>query len=256
MPAFDQLSLGANGNTGGGAARHIGFSVAALMLAGTALAPAFAQTADLGGLTVSRNDFVNFNPPGIGIEPTEITNGLLRINPLASLTYAGDLTDSGGIFSLLKFGANDLTLAGVNTHSGQTTVQDGRLIAGSATALSANSRLAIAGPVAGLATADLNGFNQTVNGLVGNGTGVLTSTTGPAILTVDTTTNLTLNGALQGEIGITKRGTSVQTFTNLNPGAAATNATGPIRLEAGALRIGSSNALGSGAMTVGPAHRY
>lgn len=250
MPAFDQLSLGANGNTGGGAARHIGFSVAALMLAGTALAPAFAQTADLGGLTVSRNDFVNFNPPGIGIEPTEITNGLLLINPLASLTYAGDLTDSGGVFSLLKFGANDLTLAGVNTHSGQTTVQDGRLIAGSATALSANSRLAIAGPVAGLATADLNGFNHTVNGLTGNGTGVLTSTTGPAILTVDTITNLTFNGALQGEIGITKRGTSVQTFTNLNPGAAATNATGPIRLEAGALRIGSSNALGSGAMTV------
>ena len=168
MPAFDQLSLGANGNTGGGAARHIGFSVAALMLAGTALAPAFAQTADLGGLTVSRNDFVNFNPPGIGIEPTEITNGLLRINPLASLTFAGDLTDSGGTFSLLKFGANDLTLASVNTRSGQTTVQGGRLIAGSATALSANSLLAIAGPVAGLATADLNGFNQTVNGLVGN----------------------------------------------------------------------------------------
>lgn len=250
MPAFDQLSLSVNGNTGGGAARRIGFSVAALMLAGTALAPAFAQTADLGGLTVSRNDFVNFNPPGIGIEPTEITNGLLRINPLASLTYAGDLTDSGGVFSLLKFGANDLTLAGVNTHSGQTTVQGGRLIAGSATALSANSLLAIAGPVAGLATADLNGFSQTVNGLVGNGTGVLTSTTGPAILTIDTTTNLTFNGALQGEIGITKRGISVQTFTNLNPGAAATNATGPIRLEAGALRIGSSNALGSGAMTV------
>ncbi len=250
MPAFDQLSLSANGNTGAGAARHIGFSVAALMLAGTALAPAFAQTADLGGLTVSRNDFVNFNPPGIGIEPTEITNGLLRINPLASLTYAGDLTDSGGVFSLLKFGANDLTLAGVNTHSGQTTVQGGRLIAGSATALSANSLLAIAGPVAGLATADLNGFSQTVNGLVGNGTGVLTSTTGPAILTIDTTTNLTFNGALQGDIGITKRGTSVQTFTNLNPGAAATNATGPIRLEAGALRIGSSNALGSGALTV------
>ncbi len=250
MPAFDQLSLSANGNTGAGAARHIGFSVAALMLAGTALAPAFAQTADLGGLTVSRNDFVNFNPPGIGIEPTEITNGLLRINPLASLTYAGDLTDSGGVFSLLKFGANDLTLAGVNTHSGQTTVQGGRLIAGSATALSANSLLAIAGPVAGLATVDLNGFSQTVNGLVGNGTGVLTSTTDPAILTIDTTTNLTFNGALQGEIGITKRGTSIQTFTNLNPGAAATNATGPIRLEAGALRIGSSNALGSGALTV------
>lgn len=94
MPAFDQLSLSANGNKGAGAARHIGFSVAALMLAGTALAPAFAQTADLGGLTVSRNDFVNFNPPGIGIEPTEITNGLLRINPLASLNVTGSLAST------------------------------------------------------------------------------------------------------------------------------------------------------------------
>lgn len=52
-------------------------------MAGTAMGPATAQTADLGGLTVSRNDFVSFNPPGIGIEPTEITNGLLRITPLA-----------------------------------------------------------------------------------------------------------------------------------------------------------------------------
>ncbi|WP_310475927.1 autotransporter-associated beta strand repeat-containing protein, partial [Sandarakinorhabdus sp.] len=251
MSAINQL--GRNAFVGASnvsrSSRRIGFSVAALMLAGTALAPAQAQTADLGGLIVSRNDFVNF-PGLIGTEPTEVTNGTLRINPLAALSFSGDLTDSGGVFTLLKFGANDLTLAGVNTHSGQTTVQGGRLIAGSATAFSANSALAAAGQVATLATADLNGFNQTVRGLFGNATGVVTSTTGPAILTIDGTVNTTFNGGLQGQLGIVKRGTSVQTITNLNPGLALTNATGPITLEAGTLRIGSSNALGSGIMTV------
>jgi fibronectin-binding autotransporter adhesin len=230
--------------------RRLGLSVAALMLAGTALGPSQAQVANLGGLIVSRNDFVNFNPPGTGIEPSEITNGTLRINPLAALTFGGDLTDSGGVFSLLKFGANDLTLTGVNTHSGQTTVQGGRLIAGSATAFSPNSALAAAGQVATLATADLNGFSQTVRGLVGNPTGVVTTSNGPATLTIDSNINTTFNGALQGELAIVKRGTSVQTVSNLNPGLAQTNATGPITLEAGTLRIGTSNALGSGVMTV------
>ena len=252
MTANYQLGLGAiiSGGTSVRASQRIGLSVAALMLAGTAMVPAAAQTADLGGVAVSRNDFVSFNPPGIGITPSEITNGLLRINPLTPQDFAGDMTDRLGQFSLLKLGTGDLTLSGVNSFSGTTVVQGGRLFAGSNTALSPNSRLGIAGPALALATVDLNGFNNQVSGLTGNGTGVLTSTTGPAILTIDTSFNLTFNGALQGDLGITKRGSSVQTFTNLNPVAATTNATGPITLEAGTIRIGSSNALGSGAMTV------
>lgn len=59
-------------------------------------------------------------------------------------------------------------------------MQGGRLIAASTTALSINSRLGIAGPVTELPTVDLNGFNNQVNGLTGNGTGVLTRCLVPA----------------------------------------------------------------------------
>lgn len=233
-------------------ARRIG--IAALMLAGTALAPAQAQVADLGGTTVSRNDFVSL-PGLLGIEPTEITNGTLRINPLQNgLNYGGNLTNSGGTLTFVKFGVKDLTLSGVNTHSGITAVQGGRLILGSATALSPNSQLTVSGSAGGPSYLDMNGFNGTVRSLSGNATGIVTAGSGPAILTIDGPSNQVFSGALQGNLGIVKRGTGVQTFTNTDPVNAPTTATGPITLEAGGLRIGSSNALGSGVMTVtGPA---
>ncbi len=228
--------------------RQIG--IAALMLAGTALAPAHAQVANLGGTTVSRNDFVSL-PGFVGIEPTEITNGLLRINPLVNgLNYSGDLTDSGGLLTFVKFGVNNLTLSGVNTHSGITAVQGGRLILGSATALSPNSQLTVTGSAAALSTLDMNGFNGTVRSLSGNATGVVTAGSGPAVLTIDGPASQVFSGALQGNLGIVKRGAGTQTFTNGDPVNAPTTATGPITLQAGGLRLGSNNALGSGLMTV------
>lgn len=252
MSARNQFGLGSTVSAAarGIPSRRIGLSVAALMLAGTALAPTQAQVADLGGLTVSRNDFQSFVSPGIGITPTEITNGLLRINPLVPQTFSGDLTDSGGTFSLTKFGAGTLTLSGVNTYSGNTLVQGGNLFLGSATALSAISGLNVTGGALTLTTVDLSGFNATVHNLAGNGTGVITSTGGPATLTVNSVINSAFGGALQGNLALVKTGAGRLDLGNSNTVLAPSNFSGGVTLTAGTLRVGSDLALGTGTLTV------
>ena len=221
------------------------------MLAGTALAPAYAQVANLGGQVVSRNDFQNFVSPGVGITPSEITNGTLRINPLSPQDFSGDLTNSSGVFSLIKFGTQALTLSGVNTYSGGTTVQGGRLILGSATALSATSRLSLNGTATTRSTVDLNGFSSTALNLTGNATGVVTSTGGPATLTVNVTLPATVyRGALQGNLALVKTGTGRLDLFNDNILLAPSNFTGGVTLQSGTLRVGSDLALGTGTLTV------
>lgn len=228
------------------ASRGVALSLIAVMLSGTALAPATAQVFDLGGGPLTVTGFAGAPINGA----TEITNGALRANIAVAETYAGSLTDSLGILSFRKDGLGVLTLSGVNTHSGTTSVTNGTLLAGSTTALSANSLLSVGGPVGVVAVVDLGGFNNTVAGLSGSSRAAITSTGGAAVLTIDTDVNRLFSGALQGDLGIIKTGTGTQTFTNADPALAATTATGPITLLEGGIAIGSNNALGSGVITV------
>ncbi|WP_156255167.1 autotransporter-associated beta strand repeat-containing protein [Sandarakinorhabdus oryzae] len=237
------------------ASRRIGLSVAALMLAGSALVPAHAQVADLGGLTVSRNDFQSFSSPGVGITPTEITNGNFRLTTTGNLSFSGDFTDSLGVFAFNKRGTGSVTLFGVNTHSGLTSVTAGSLIAGSTTALSPFSQLSVSGSATTVSIVDLNGFSNTVRNLTGNATGVVTSTGGPATLTVNSTVNSVFNGALQGDLALVKIGSGTLDLANANPALASSNFTGGVTLAAGALRVGSDQALGTGVLTVTGAAR-
>ncbi|WP_080400283.1 autotransporter outer membrane beta-barrel domain-containing protein [Burkholderia ubonensis] len=71
-----------------------------------------------------------------------------------------------GTGPLQKTGTGTLTLSGENTYSGNTTVSDGVLQAGSAGAFSAASSFTVAGG----AVLDLNGFSQTVAGARNSGT--------------------------------------------------------------------------------------
>jgi autotransporter-associated beta strand protein len=86
-----------------------------------------------------------------------------------STTFSGVLQDggfsggSGG--SLTKEGTGVLTLSGNNIYTGATTVSAGTLQAGIANAFSPYSDYTIATGAA----LDLNGFNQTIRGLTGNG---------------------------------------------------------------------------------------
>ncbi|WP_245284078.1 autotransporter outer membrane beta-barrel domain-containing protein [Bradyrhizobium sp. Cp5.3] len=86
-----------------------------------------------------------------------------------STTFSGVLRDGGvaGGFggSLTKEGTGILTLSGNNIYTGTTTVSSGTLQAGIANAFSPYSKYTIATGAA----LDLNGFNQTIHGLTGDG---------------------------------------------------------------------------------------
>ncbi|WP_353216673.1 autotransporter-associated beta strand repeat-containing protein, partial [Sandarakinorhabdus sp.] len=231
-------------------ARRLGWSVAATILAGTALVPASAQVFDLGGLTVQVTNFAG--PPANN--PAEITNGVLQVNNAANLTFGGDLTDSGGVLSIHKFGIGSLTLSGVNTYAGTSglRVSNGTVFAGSVTAFSPNSHLLIGGVLGTTSTVDLNGFSQTTLFLQSTGAGgaVVTSTAGPATLTISGTSTRTFNGGLQGEVNIVKQGSSTQTFLNTKSAITPTTNTGAITLQAGTISVGANNVLGTGTITV------
>lgn len=86
-----------------------------------------------------------------------------------STTFSGVLRD-GGLYggpggSLTKEGTGVLTLSGANIYTGATTVTSGTLQAGIANAFSPYSDYTIASGAA----LDLNGFNQTIHGLTGDG---------------------------------------------------------------------------------------
>ena len=62
----------------------------------------------------------------------------------SATTFSGSLRDGAGMVGLQLDGAT-LTLTGVNTHSGATTINSGSLVAGSVNALSPNSPLVLNG---------------------------------------------------------------------------------------------------------------
>ncbi|SDY01337.1 autotransporter-associated beta strand repeat-containing protein [Pseudomonas kuykendallii] len=148
----------------------------------------------------------------------------LSVAGTQDLTLSGVLSGNGG---LLKQGIGSLTLAGSNSHAGDTTLAAGRLVLANAAALG-NSRL----NVTGASTLD---SDRALN--VGNAIDLA-----GADLTVAGQHDLILAGALGGSGTLIKAGTSALTLTGSN-GHAAT------RLQAGSLILGNAQALGN-ALTV------
>ncbi|MDR6873880.1 outer membrane autotransporter protein [Bosea sp. BE125] len=115
-------------------------------------------TFDGGGLVITANvasaRTVTFNAGGGTID----SNGNV-------LTLTGDLVGSGG---LTKTGLGDLVLSGNNNYSGATSVIQGRLIANSGTAFSANSDYSVA-TGATIEVTDVPGLTAGIGSLSGAG---------------------------------------------------------------------------------------
>lgn len=104
----------------------------------------------------------------------------LRVNAAADATYGGILTDgTGGALALTKAGVGVLTLAGVNTYTGPTTVSAGTLLVTGATA---------SGSAAAVSSGATLGGNGTVAGavVVANGGTLAPGTGGTSIATLST----------------------------------------------------------------------
>jgi autotransporter-associated beta strand protein len=223
------------------AMRHlVGRSVAGLLLAGTAMVPVSAQVLDLGGVTVARTELVTGGPY------TVITNGTLQFTPDAPNAphiFGGQLTDGANPFALTKLGLGDLTLTGTsNDFTGNTRVENGRLIAGATNTLSANSLL----QAVSLGIVELNGFSQVVAGLSGGGSVSNTSLT-PATFTIAGNTDSSFAGGIAGNIQVIKNGAALQELLG------ASSYTGGTILNGGTLGYGDNAAFGTGSISINAA---
>jgi autotransporter-associated beta strand protein len=94
-----------------------------------------------------------------------ITNG----NPSATsnfpLILAGNISESGGSYSVTKAGVSTMTLSGINAWTGGTNIQNGTLQLASAGALPSGSVVTLGDGSGNSGVLDLGGNNATVGGL-------------------------------------------------------------------------------------------
>jgi fibronectin-binding autotransporter adhesin len=108
------------------------------------------------------------------------------------LTVSGVIVGSGA--SLTKAGVGTLVLNNTETYTGGTIITGGTLTLGAGGSLPSGGALT----VSGTGTFDLAGQSQLISSLSDGGvsTGVITSSTGAAILTIDNSTASTYSGAI------------------------------------------------------------
>ena len=152
--------------------------------------------------------------------------------------FSGNISDGNSSIGLTLDGGT-LILSGNNSYSGNTTVNVGTLQAGSGTAFSSNSAFTVTSSL------DLDGFNNSIASLSGSGT--VTTTAGPAVLTVLNASNTTatsfsgnlIDGSSTSPFGLTVDGNGSLTLSGNNTYSGATTVEG--NLVAGSTTAMSPN---------------
>ncbi len=155
-----------------------------------------------------------------------------RFSGAGTNTLSGNISGTGGV---LQSGTATSILSGNNGYTGTTVVNNGVLLAGSATAFGTNSSTTVTAP----GVLDIGGFNITIGGL--DGTGTVRNNGAAATLTLGGGDHSgTFTGAIQngtGVLSLTKAGTGTQ---NLN---GATTYTGTTTVNAGMLSVNTGGTL-------------
>ncbi len=162
-------------------------------------------------------------------------------------TTASELTISGVIstgFGLTKDGSGTLTLSGVNTYTGATTISAGTL------ALDATGTIAASSGVANSGTLTI-AASKTIDSMTGSGG----TTLGANTLTIGDANNTTCTytGVASGTGGITKAGTGTLTLSGVNIYTGATTINAGILEISAAERIDNSSDIvfGGGTLSTG-----
>jgi len=226
-----------------------------LRLGNVAAIPSGTGKGNLSLASGSTLELNNLSPTVNGLSGTgTVTNNLT--GPVtftaggndAGGTFGGVMQDGNGTLSFTKTGSGTLVLSGVNTYSGNTTVNGGTLQLGVASALPSGLGK---GNVALNGTLDLAGFSTSVNGLSGSGTVTNSSTTAATLTAGASDQTSTFSGNIQngaGAVGLTKTGTGTLTLSGNNTFSGATN------ISAGTLAIGSTTGLsGNSTLTIAAA---
>jgi autotransporter-associated beta strand protein len=139
-------------------------------------------------------------------------SGTIVFDTVPAYFLGNDIVGSGQLVVNLS---DSLSIFSTNTYSGGTIIDSGTVIAESTTALSPFSAFTVNSN----STLDLNGFNNTIGSLSGNGT-VLNNGEGIATLTVgNDNTNTTFGGAIKdgsSVLQLTKSGTGTLTLSGTN----------------------------------------
>lgn len=200
--------------------------------------------------TFNNSDLVTFNSVGL-TNPTVTLVSTLAPGSVTVDTSANDYTFTGsgviaGTASLLKKSPGTLNLNTVNTYSGGTVVSNGVLVLGADNAVPSTGAGDV--QVTSPGKLDVNGHQDTINALTGNGTIDNVTSGGTSVLTVGNNDNSgTFSGLIQnttGTVGLTKAGNGVETLSSAN------SYTGPTTVNTGTLRVSNLNALGAGGSTV------
>jgi autotransporter-associated beta strand protein len=192
----------------------------------------------------------------------DLKNQTLTVDGAGTTTISGVLQNSTGSGKLTKNGSGTLTLSAANTYSGGTTISQGTLKAGSATAIPNGSGkgIVVLNPTSpDTATFDLAGQSQTINGLSSSGTGssvVDNSSSTTKTLTIGTSganPDTTFAGVIKNtgsstSLALTKAGSGTLTLSGANTyGGATAIQSGKIVISGGddRLPVGTTVNLGS-----------
>ncbi len=194
-------------------------------------------TLDLNGYTLTVGDLQGNGNITSGVAgAVTLTSGSDNI----SSTYSGIIQDGSGSLSLTKNGTGILTLSGVNTYTGTTTISSGTLEVAAVGAIPNVSAVTDNG------TLDLAGNNTTIGSLAGSGT-VTSSVAGAVTLTTGDNTSTIFSGIIQngsGTVALTKNGNGSFTLSGNNTFSGTTT------LSTGTLNINSATAIGSGTFII------
>ncbi len=194
------------------------------------------------------------------------TSGTLGTGPVTnntSLTFdrSGAVGFAGGIHgggSVVSAGVGVLTLGGVNTYAGDTVVTNGTLRLGASQAIPDGpgvGNMVVNGGESSGGFLDLNGFNETINGLAGavgtvlaelvnnGGSGTNTLTLGSNDATATFAGRIRDNSGAGGKIALVKVGTGTQTL-DIRSGLGNTYSGGTV-ISNGVLDLTSPPASGS-----------
>ncbi|MCA9269469.1 MAG: autotransporter-associated beta strand repeat-containing protein, partial [Planctomycetales bacterium] len=144
-------------------------------------------------------------------------------------SFSGVISDAanGDQHSLTKVGTGTQTLSGNNTYSGTTTVNAGTLIVGATEVIpdgTGKGDVVVSSP----GTLDVR-FNETINGLSGNGTVDNTSGSAATLTVGAGNANSTFSGVIQdtgANLALTKTGTGTVTLTGANTYVGTTTVNG------------------------------
>ncbi len=171
-----------------------------LVKAGTGTFTASATNTYSGGTTVNAGRFIDPTPHN-----GYVTNATLEFSKATDYAYNLAVTGTG---AFVKSGAGILTLNGLNSYAGATTVSAGTIANGvngtlpTTTALTVNSG----------AKYDLMGKTQTIGSLAGAGNVLL----GDGALTIGDTTSSAHSGVISGTGTLTKVGAGTLTLSGIN----------------------------------------